>query len=673
MAFDIQAAKQAGYSDSEISDHLAKGSNFNLAQARNAGYSDGEIIDHLSKRQTAQPKEAGMLDSAGNLAMGVARGAKDVLDTGAQWLASGFDKLAGTNEGQRVRAMNEAGKADFEKQYGDSTAASAGRFGGQVLATLPVGGAIAAPLKGLANAGVASRVLAPLADAIASGGMKAKGLTGLKALAARSAGGAVTGGATAAMVNPEDAGAGAAIGAVMPGALKLAGAAGNAALGAVRPFFKSGQERIVSDILKQYAHDPQRALAEIKALNEVVPGSLPTTAAAAGDVGLSGLQRTMQNASPDFAAELANRTTGQNAARTAALEGIAGTAGKIATAKAERNAATDAMRESVLSRAGNIEASGLLSGLDNLLADPNNAGKISQQALSSIRDQLTSAIGNNGAIDARALYALRKDINDVLSGKLQGEAGNLRYASGQLNTVKGMFDDAIDRASRQVQPSGSTAMNPFKATPATEAQAGMMGAGNQALPSWKDYLTTYTEQSKPINQMEILQDVFRRMQTGAADTAGNLVLSPSKLNQILKNEGSDLAKKLTPDQLQSLRNIAADMNASQLAMNAGKATGSNTVQNIAQDQLLRQSLGDMVGGSTPVKMVLGNLLRIPYSRANQEIQQQIGNALLNPLEAARLLEASTPNNLAKLTRQGKAAAKAGARALPVLAADPNER
>lgn len=179
------------------------------------------------------------------------------------------------------------------------------------------------------------------------------------------------------------------VGAVLPGALKLAGTAGKAVLSAALPFFKAGQEQIVSDILKQYANNPQRALAEIRVLNEVVPSSMPTTAAAAGDVGLSGLQRTMQNASPEFAAELTNRTTGQNVARTAVLEGIGGTSGKVATAKAERDAAAAAMRESVPSRAGNIDAQGLLSGLDKMLADPNKAGQLAQQALSDIKKHLT--------------------------------------------------------------------------------------------------------------------------------------------------------------------------------------------------------------------------------------------------------------------------------------------
>ena len=79
-----------------------------------------------------------------NIGMGLLRGAKDVVDTGAQLLASGFDKLARTKEGEKVRQMNEAGKAEFEKGYGGSTAASLGRVGGQVLTTLPVGGVLGA-------------------------------------------------------------------------------------------------------------------------------------------------------------------------------------------------------------------------------------------------------------------------------------------------------------------------------------------------------------------------------------------------------------------------------------------------------------------------------------------------------------------------------------------------
>jgi hypothetical protein len=51
MAFDLEGAKKAGYSDQEIAEYLASESKFDVAGARNAGYSDQEIIGHLSEAQ----------------------------------------------------------------------------------------------------------------------------------------------------------------------------------------------------------------------------------------------------------------------------------------------------------------------------------------------------------------------------------------------------------------------------------------------------------------------------------------------------------------------------------------------------------------------------------------------------------------------------------------------
>jgi hypothetical protein len=48
MAFDIEGAKKAGYTDAEIADHLAKQSNFDLSGAKKAGYNDAEILQHLT-------------------------------------------------------------------------------------------------------------------------------------------------------------------------------------------------------------------------------------------------------------------------------------------------------------------------------------------------------------------------------------------------------------------------------------------------------------------------------------------------------------------------------------------------------------------------------------------------------------------------------------------------
>ena len=56
MAFDIDGARAAGYSDDEIADHLGGQSNFDTAGARKAGYTSAEILAQLTK--VPQPKAA---------------------------------------------------------------------------------------------------------------------------------------------------------------------------------------------------------------------------------------------------------------------------------------------------------------------------------------------------------------------------------------------------------------------------------------------------------------------------------------------------------------------------------------------------------------------------------------------------------------------------------------
>lgn len=49
MAFDVEGARKAGYTDAEIAAHLAEQSGFDLAGAKKSNYSDSEVIAHLAK------------------------------------------------------------------------------------------------------------------------------------------------------------------------------------------------------------------------------------------------------------------------------------------------------------------------------------------------------------------------------------------------------------------------------------------------------------------------------------------------------------------------------------------------------------------------------------------------------------------------------------------------
>lgn len=54
MAFNIQEARNEGYSDSEIAEYLAKQKKFNIESARKEGYYDDEIINHLVEEPQQQ-------------------------------------------------------------------------------------------------------------------------------------------------------------------------------------------------------------------------------------------------------------------------------------------------------------------------------------------------------------------------------------------------------------------------------------------------------------------------------------------------------------------------------------------------------------------------------------------------------------------------------------------
>lgn len=537
------------------------------------------------------------------------------------------------DENAQRRASMDAGLAEMGADT-NSVGYGGGKLAGEVAGTAGVGNAIGAPLRAMGPAGT---VVNRLGTALATGGATtgapvAQGLAPAAGnMLLRMGGGAGAGAATAGLIDPSMAGTGAVVGGVLPPATALVGKAANTAGALVRPFTAGGQERIAGNVLRELATDPAAARAALQNAAPVVPGSMPTAVTASGDPGLAALSRTMQNASPDYAASLAGRQTAQNQARTAALEGIAGNTGKLDLARQARNAVTGPMREEALSAAGKVPAQGILQRIDDLIADPNNAGQLSQQALTQFRSRIAN-FSKDGAIDARALYAIRKDINDVLGGKLQGEAGNLRYAASQLSGVKGFIDDAIDQASRSMP-------------------ANAIGPTTRGAPNWKGYLQKYADESVPINQMEKLEEVLKSIQTGTVDSQGGAIISAAKLNNILKNQGSELGKQLSPAQLQVLRNIQADLNAAQIANNVGRSVGSNTVQNLAQNQLLESAFGRTLGGSTAATSTVGRLLQVPYGTANKQIQERVGNALLNPQEAAQLLADPRNNSLLQALTQ----------------------
>lgn len=185
----------------------------------------------------------------GRLASGAALGVADLGNTVLNAVTAPVGKVI-----PAVAQWNRTRNADFEALTDankDSTAFNVGRVGGNVAATLPVGGVLgsgvraAAPILG--RLGVSAPTVEALANSVASGGMRTGGTTsGLGNLALRTTGGAITGGASTAAVNPNDAGAGAVVGAVLPGYVKAMGVAGSK----VAQLTDAAAERLMQSAIK---------------------------------------------------------------------------------------------------------------------------------------------------------------------------------------------------------------------------------------------------------------------------------------------------------------------------------------------------------------------------------------------------------------------------------------
>jgi len=183
-----------------------------------------DVMQRVVKQRMGTPapkQEKSMLGAIGGaLGQGVgnvALGAQNLLGKGMEGVGLESAGKWLQQDAQQGKAKLQSEIQPYQDQYPMAVAGS--RLVGEVIPTLPVGGALA---KGASMLPMASKA-APLIEALRTGGMSSGALTGGAGLAARAAGGAATGAASGALVSGDLEGAktGAMFGAVLP----VAGAA----------------------------------------------------------------------------------------------------------------------------------------------------------------------------------------------------------------------------------------------------------------------------------------------------------------------------------------------------------------------------------------------------------------------------------------------------------------
>lgn len=518
-----------------------------------------------------------------------------------------------------ISQITRTRNADFDAitaENKDSTAFTVGRVGGNIASTLPVGGVLAGGVRTLApaltRAGMSAPAAEALATSVASGGFRvgSQALPRGATTAIRAAGGGITGGVSAGLINPDEAGTGAAIGALLPPGLAVAGnslrRAGRAVGAAVKPLTTAGQKELAAKLIREFGEGGPMNVN----LDELVPGSRPTLAEATGNAGIAGLQRVARDLRPNAFVE---REGLNAAARETAFDRIAGDRGAIETAKSARDNAAEAL----YGRAFDADSmrQGLATGAQQMRAPFKGVGLSGARedlATPGLRELVQRPMFQQAAEGAKRLAAN----NGVkLSDPLQSLEG--------LHYIKLALDDALN-------PGAASAMGRNESRAVMGMRDKLAEELAKVSPTYGAARQTFAEMSQPINAMEALQDL------GLTNARGNMTLSKVKnaiggLERARREPGVNPAKSLTSEQLATLKAIQADLlRQDNLAL--GKSAGSNTMQNLGINNLLATLMpgktGDLINGK--IGTAIGQVGKLAYSGADDKIRGNLLDMMLDP-------------------------------------------
>lgn len=555
----------------------------------------------------------------------------NAIQRASQPVYKGMEMLTG------ALGLKDAAKYTREVQapmrFGGEAAQMTGNIAGDILTGTMAAGALGGPLlaAGAALPGTAGQVIGGLGRSITTVGGKTgldpKTMAGKAGdLALRSVAGGSAGAAGAALTDPEQIGVAAGIGAAIPVVGAAAGAAGRGVANTVKPFTESGRADIARRVLSESIADPA-AVGRIASPPKSVAAL--TTAEAALDPGVSSLQRALVNTSKDFSDDLAIRQAQQNTARFNALYGMSAGQNSPEALVAARKAATDPLLETALQNAGPVGTMGVRSAAKDIGASPAFQRKAVRSAVNEAVAPFAMTADDGTKAWARKVpfetaWGARQNIDDIGRG-----------ASNKVNEA---------------------------AAKAAGAQLGMLRerlstALNKASPDFQQYSREYAKMSAPVDAAKTLQEMVKQATTGTADMFGNPVMSGAKLTNALKAIDPKDWARFSSAQRDAVQSLAMELQAAATAQTLAKATGSNTIQNaIAQQDLplaIRAGASWIPGGG-----LLSPVLNAALSGPSQKIQGLLGEALLDPAIASRMLAAqpAAPGMLAP--RLGEAARRA---------------
>jgi hypothetical protein len=395
------------------------------------------------------------------------------------------------------------------------------------------------------------------------------------------------------------------------------------------------------NIVQKFGATPE-VLAQLDAAASPVPGVKLTSAQAAPSPGAVGAEKAAAN-TPAFKEALTQRGNVNNAARVQAVQDLAGDDASYQAAQAARANAPLSNGQTVqqFQRETLPNASVDPSSVLKAIASVRNSGLGARPTISSALDQIENAItkrvDEGGNISADVLDSIRQNANDFLVSP-SGKQASAQEKAG-VTPIKSQIIDALD----------------------------------DAVPGYRNYLSTFADKSVPLNTMDAARAILDRADNRPLNSAGAAPLSLTDINRGLASIEKG-RYGVSPEAQQTLEGIQDSLKREGISNSLPKS-GSDTLYNINADKGLPSAiLGPNLGGPTTkvrggaaalgaligshfgglpggsLGAGLGAFINKGADVINSRIMDQYTKGLLNPEDAATMIRTYLRGNPAQASK-----------------------
>ena len=546
----------------------------------------------------APEKQRGFFGTVGApfqaLSEGVISGGGNVMFGGQRLVGQGLQAVGATQAGQalitdaqRRQAESQARVAPFKQEYPMST--GAGELGAEVAATYPVGAGLGFVVGKVAPAA------APLAQAIRTGGFSTgRTVQGGAARAAdlgiRAVGGATLGGASSAIINPDEAGMGAIIGGGVPVVAPVLNRLVQTGVSKIADI-RQMPNQLAAKIARDSLGTPEQVAAARTALQEAQASGLDLTAQQA--LARSGLVAPSTQATMERAIKGAQPKGARPTADTRMSIEVA----QEAARKSTLNAVTPDLTEAINTR--RIMSQPLYKAADNAVVpiDTDLVDVISRMPSGTLNSAAKLAKMEGRPFIMGKTSAPRMEPTGVLDA-----SGNplMREIPGKTAEITGESLHYIKRSLADIAygPTATTGIGRDTQMAARGLLNDFVDVFETKVPAYGQARRTFSDLSAPVNQAQVLREMVSVLEKpgGGERIQPFLNVLGRGEEAMLKRAGGrggarfeSMSEVLTPDQIAKVREVAKQLE-TESAIGTQITAGQQRASDLIKEELVNHRI-----------------------------------------------------------------------------------